>query len=64
MCGTRERQCCPPLEDEICLVDVDNELGRFARRVVEGADQRVEQHADQVVDVVVLARFEEAGLVE
>ena len=29
-----------------------------------GADQRVDQHADQVVDVVVLARFEEAGLVE
>ena len=45
-------------------MDVHNELGRFAYRVAEVADQRVDQHADQVVDVVVLARFEEAGLVE
>ena len=45
-------------------MDVHNELGLFACRVAEVADQRVDQHADQVVDVVVLARFEEAGLVE
>ena len=45
-------------------MDVHDELGRFACRVAEVADQRVDQHADQVVDVVVLARFEEAGLVE
>ena len=52
------------IQYEICRVDVHNELGRFACRVAEVADQRVDQHADQVVDVVVLARFEEAGLVE
>ena len=43
----------------------DKELGRLALRVVEDADVRVHQHADQHADIVLeLERVEEAEQVE
>ena len=48
-----------------CVLVVDIDLCQLGLRVVKTADQRVDQHADVVVeDVVVLARVEEAGPVE
>ena len=47
------------------MLVVDIDLCQLGLRVVKTADQRVDQHADVVVeDVVVLARVEEAGPVE